>query len=235
MKKKKVHKDDDRVVRAIGGALLLFLLIAFVSDLRAGPTDDNHIHVEQVDGGDDLSLNITQIGYGNTINFSFAHADNTFNLTQNGSGNSISWVSYWGSGKSWGGDVDGSNNNETVLQYDGATYGRHIWGDNNLVDVYQNGSHTFNLDIHADDTDVELWQEGSGSHYAHTYFYGTADGSTVDLTQKGTANHNSQITLQGTEPTTLNLLQQGGTNQSYSITNTCFTAGGCTVNVSQGN
>ncbi len=235
MKKKKVHKDDDRVVRAIGSALLLFVIIAFVSDLRAGPTDDNHIHVEQVDGGDDLSLNITQIGYGNTINFSFAHADNTFNLTQNGSGNSISWVSYWGSGKSWGGDVDGSNNNETVLQYDGATYGRHIWGDNNLVDVYQNGSHTFNLDIHADDTDVELWQEGSGSHYAHTYFYGTADGSTVDLTQKGTANHNSQITLQGTEPTTLNLLQQGGTNQSYSITNTCFTAGGCTVNVSQGN
>ena len=72
--KKKVQKEDDRIIRAIGGALLLFILIAFVSDLRAGPTDDNHIHVEQVDGGDDLNLNITQIGYGNTINFSFAHA-----------------------------------------------------------------------------------------------------------------------------------------------------------------
>tara|TARA_Y100001937_G_scaffold119072_1_gene174246 strand:- start:1297 stop:1995 length:699 start_codon:yes stop_codon:yes gene_type:complete len=231
----KESKFNNRVGNAMLGAIFFMFVILFTAQLTAGPTDDNHIHVEQVDGGDDLSLNITQIGYGNTINFSFAHADNTFNLTQNGSGNSISWVSYWGSGKSWGGDVDGSNNNETVLQYDGATYGRHIWGDNNLVDIYQNGSHTFNLDIHADDTDVELWQEGSGSHYAHTYFYGTADGSTVDLTQKGTANHNSQITLQGTEPTTLNLLQQGGTNQSYSITNTCFTAGGCTVNVSQGN
>jgi len=79
------------------------------------------------------------------------------------------------------------------------------------------------------------WQEGGGSHYSHAYFYGTADGSTVDLMQKGSANHNSQIILQGTEPTTLNLLQQGTTNMSYSITNTCYTAGGCTVNVSQGN
>ncbi len=235
MNKKKVQKEDDRVVRAIGGALLLFVLIAFVSELRAGPTDDNHIHVEQVDGGDDLNLNITQIGFGNTVNFSFAHASNTFDLTQNGTGNSISWVSYWGSGKSWGGDVDGTNNDETVLQYDGATYGRHIWGNDNTVDVYQNGSHTFNLDIHADDTNLESWQEGGGSHYSHAYFYGTADGSTVDLTQKGSANHNSQIILQGTEPTTLNLLQQGSTNMSYSITNTCYTAGGCTVNVSQGN
>ena len=235
MKKKQIQEDDNRVIRAVGSALLLFVLIAFVSDLRAGPTDDNHIHVEQVEGGDDLNLSISQIGYGNTINFSFAHASNTFNLTQNGSGNSISWVSYWGSGKSWGGDVDGVNNNETAIQYDGATYGRHIWGDDNTVDVYQHGSHTFNLDIHADDTIVDLWQEGTGSHYAHSYFYGTADGSDVDLTQKGTANHNAQITLTGTEPTTLNLLQQGGTNQSYSITNTCYTVGGCTVNVSQGN
>ena len=49
------------------------------------------------------------------------------------------------------------------------------------------------------------------------------------------ANHNAQITLQGTEPTVLNLLQQGTINQTYSITNTCYTVGGCTVNVSQGN
>ena len=200
----------------------------------AGPTDDNHIHVEQVGSGDDVSLSITQIGYGNEVNFSFDHASNTFSFEQNGSGNYIGWVSYWGSGKSWGGDVDGSGNTEGVVQYDGATYGRHIWGNDNTVDVYQSGTHTFNLDIHADDTEVDLWQEGTGSHYAQQYFYGTADGSVVDLTQKGNANHDSRITLQGTEPTTLNLLQQGTINQSYSITNTCYTVGGCTVNVTQG-
>ena len=61
------------------------------------------------------------------------------------------------------------------------------------------------------------------------------DCSSTDMTQTGTPNHNAQIRIQGTEPTTLNLLQQGGTNQSYTLTQTCYTAGGCTVNVSQGN
>ena len=201
----------------------------------AGPTDDNHIHVEQVGSADDVSLTINQLGFGNTVEFSFAHQGNTFNLTQNGSGNKISWVPYWGSGKSWGGDVDGSDNTETVIQFDGAEYGRHIWGDNNTVEIYQHGDHTHNNDIHVDDVDHESWQEGTGSHYSHAYFYGTTDGSSTDMTQKGTANHNAQIRIQGTEPTTLNLLQQGGTNQSYTLTQTCYTAGGCTVNVSQGN
>ena len=224
-------------LKKINGTHLGIFVISlfFTAQLFAGPTDDNHIHVEQVEGGDDVSLTINQLGYGNEVQFSFAHANNVFNLTQHGTGNYIGWVSYWGSGKSWGGDVDGSDNTETVLQYDGATYGRHIWGDDNTVDVYQHGSHTFNLDIHADDTNVELWQEGTGSHYAHSYFYGSADGSDVDLTQKDGANHNAQIRLQGTQPTTLTLLQQGSTNQSYTITNTCYTVGGCTVNVSQGN
>ena len=233
MKKKKVHKDDDRVVRAIGGALLLFVLIAFVSELRAGPTDDNHIHVEQVADGDDLELNITQVGFANSIEFSFAHSGNVFNLQQHGNGNSISWVSYWGSGKSWGGDVDGSNNTENIIQYNGATYGRHIWGDENTIDVYQNGSHTHNLDIHADDVEHDLWQDGSGTHYSHVYYYGNTDGSITNLKQEGTANHNAQITLTGAYMTTLNVLQQGSTNQSYNLTQNCQTVGGCTVNVTQ--
>jgi len=57
----------------------------------------------------------------------------------------------------------------------------------------------------------------------------------MDVKQKDSANHNAQIRLQGTQPTILNLLQQGSTNQSYTITNTCYTAGGCTVNLTQGN
>ena len=201
----------------------------------AGPTDDNHVHVEQVGSGDDFTLNVEQIGYGNFIDFSFAHSGNTFNLEQNGSGNSISWVSYWGSGKGWGGDVDGTDNTESVEQWNGATYGRHIWGNDNLVDVYQNGTHTHNLDIHVDGVEHEIHQEGSGSHYAHVYFYGTSDDSETSLTQKGTASHNAQIRIQGTEHTILNLLQQGGTNQTYTLTQNCYTVGGCTVNVTQGN
>ena len=211
----------------------LLILLLLSTPVFAG---DNHVHVEQVGtGGDSVNLEIDQAGYGNTIDFTFAHQNNVFNFLQVGANNKISYVPYWGSGKSWGGDVDGTGNNEEIAQYDGAEYGRHLWGNNNDVDVYQSGTHTHYLDVHADDTIVETWQEGTGSHYSHAYFYGTADGSDVDIMQKGNANHNAQIKLQGNQPTTLNLIQQGTTNQSYNLTQTCYTTGGCTVNVTQGN
>lgn len=207
----------------------ILLLILLTPLTWAG---DNHVHVEQVASGD-VDLNITQAGYDNEIKFSFAHGGNTFNLLQTGNGNSISWVSYWGPGKSWGGDVDGINNTENVEQSGGATYGRHIWGDSNTVDVYQNGSHTHNIDVHSNSVDHEIHQSGSGSHYAHTYFYGSATGSNSSIMQKGSGSHNAQITLQGSYPTTLNLLQEGSTNKSYTLTQNCATVGGCSVSVTQ--
>ena len=219
--------------------LLLISLTSFVgfcNPVFAGPSDDNHIHIEQVGGsGDDLSITATQQGYGNTIQFSTAHSNNAFDFLQVGSGNYIGWVSYWGSGKSWGGDVDGVDNTESVEQWNGATYGRHIWGDTNTVDVYQSGTHTHNLDIHVDGVEHEISQSGSGSHYAHIYFYQGADDSESTMTQQGSGSHNAQVRLQGTEHTIFTLLQQGGTNQSYSLTQSCYTVGGCTVNISQGN
>jgi hypothetical protein len=215
--------------------VLKYLLISLISLSLSVFADDNHVHVEQVTGGDNASINVSQIGFDNTINFSFNHANNTFNLAQSGSGNSISWVSQWGSGKSWGGDVDGSGNTESVAQFNGATYGRHIRGNNNTVNVYQSGTHTHWLDIHTDDADHDIHQSGSGSHYNHTYYYGTQDGSDANIIQSGSGSHNSQIRLQGSQPTTLNLTQQGGTNQAYSLTQNCYTVGGCTVSVTQGN
>ena len=216
----------DNVVKRLIGTLMI-LLVPFA---WAG---DNHVHVEQVASGDNLNLNITQIGYDNEINFTVGHSGNVFNLIQNGSGNYIGWVSYWGSGKSWGGDIDGTDNTENIEQWNGATYGRHILGNNNEVDVYQNGSHTHWLDIHIDDADHDAHQSGTGSHYAHTYYYGTQDGSIASIMQKDTGSHNAQITLTGSQPTTLNLLQQGATNKSYNLTQNCMTVGGCTVSVTQ--
>ena len=215
--------------------LLLISLISISMSVNAGPTDDNHVHVEQVGSGDDLELNIDQMGYGNTIEFSFDHSGNIFNLSQSGNDNYIGWVSYWGSGKSWGGDVDGVNNNEAVMQLNGATYGRHIWGNNNDVDIYQNGTHTHNLDIHVSNVDHDVWQDGQGSHYNQTYFYGSTHGSDTNVSQTGDANHNSQIRIYGNQPVTLNLTQQGSTNQSYNLNQSCYTTGGCSITVTQGN
>ena len=91
----------------------------------------------------------------------------------------------------------------------------HVWGNSNEVDVYQNGTHTHYLDIHSDYVDHDVSQEGSGSHYAHIWYYGTADGSDTNVQQKGSGNHNTGITLQRSQPTTLNLIQDSATNKSY--------------------
>ena len=52
--------------------LLLLAVPAF-----AGPSDDNHVHVEQVNSGDNFELQINQIGHSNLIRFSFDHQNNT--------------------------------------------------------------------------------------------------------------------------------------------------------------
>ena len=53
-----------------------YILISLISTFFAlaafaGPSDDNHVHVEQVGSGDNANINITQLGFGNEINFSF--------------------------------------------------------------------------------------------------------------------------------------------------------------------
>ena len=210
-----------------------FLFLTFIScNVYAG---DNHVHVEQVNGGDSISLNVDQLGYGNLVRFSTDHSNNTFNLTQKGNNNTISWVPWWGSGKSWGGDVDGTNNVITIEQNGGHTYGAHVWGNHNDVTVTQDGAgeHKTYLDIHASYTDTEIDQDGDGDKYSRVYFYGSTNNSTVDLNQLGSGNHTAYITLQGSYKTDLNLTQQGATNQSYSLTQTCVTVGGCTVNITQ--
>ena len=105
-----MKKEDIQDKCEICALVTLFIIsiLAVSPDVYAGPSDDNHVHIEQVNSGDGVDININQIGYDNYINFSFDHANNVFNLNQYGNGNSISWVPYWGSGKSWGGDVDGT-------------------------------------------------------------------------------------------------------------------------------
>ena len=82
-----------------------------------------------------------------------AHSNNTIILKQVGASNSISWVPYWGSGKAWGGDIDGTGNNLNIYQENGATYGGHVWGDNNDVDIIQKGTHTHYIDVHMNSVD----------------------------------------------------------------------------------
>ena len=57
----------------------------------------------------------------------------------------------------------------------------------------------------------------------------------MSVQQTGYAAHTGTVTLSGSDPTTLNLTQQGSTAQSYSLSQNCITVGGCSVSVTQGN
>ena len=55
----------------------------------------------------------------------------------------------------------------------------------------------------------------------------------IDMIQTGSAEHSATITLSGSYATDLDLLQKGGTAQSYTLTQTCTTSSGCAVQVTQ--
>ena len=115
--------------------MILITTLLFIS-LTSIAYADNEIYIEQVGTADDLTITINQDGDDNSVNLSIAHDDNTLDVNQVGNNNTVSWVSYWGSGQSWGGDIDGSNNDLKLEQYnttgsDSNRIGFHIPGDKN--------------------------------------------------------------------------------------------------------
>jgi len=265
-------------------ATILTTLLLFFS-LNSIAYAGNSVNIEQVGTADDFTLTINQDGNNNSVDLSIAHDDNTVDINQVGNNNTVSWVSYWGSGKSWGGDLDGTNNDLKFEQYnttgsDSNKIGFHIPGNNNEVHACQGatfssstdttcsgttpnseyGGHTINIDIHAHDNNLKIGQEtgtNNADHYAQIYYYGgdnnntfitqkgngdkdlrmdiRTDGGEQEVMQKGDGDHTAVVNLYGSEHTDITLTQQGNTTQSYSLTQNCYTNGGCSVSVTQGN
>ena len=145
---------------------------------------DNEINIRQVTGGDNLVLIIDQIGYDNDVVFSLNHNRNNIEIKQVGHNQEISWVSWWGSGYNWGGDLDGEDN--TLKLYQNCTksagncnkndIGFHISGDDNKLwwaegyiidnrndttwtyDGNEGGGHTVNVDIHGNNNSIVGFQ-----------------------------------------------------------------------------
>jgi len=174
----------------------------------------NEIYITQVDTGNNLTLDILQDGNNNEVRLSIAHDYNNIDIDQVGDNNTVSWTSTWGTGLSWGGDLDGSNNNLTFDQYntvgtDVNKIGLHISSNNNDIHLCQGksfdsstdttcsassaseyGGHTVNLDIHSGNTDLRGSQEtgaGNADHYAQIYTSG-GDYNDIFFSQTGDGN-----------------------------------------------
>ena len=205
----------------VSSVLVLLILYIPVFFMIGSVFANNEIYITQVGTSNNFNLDITQDGDDNVVRLSVSHDDNTIDIDQTGNDNTISWVSYWGSGQAWGGDLDGSGNSLKFEQYnttgsDVNVIGFHINTNDNNVHICQGktftdvndstcessataeyGGHTVNLDLHSGNTDLKGSQEtgtGNADHNARIYTYG-GDNNDIFFKQKGNGNKTLYFTV----------------------------------------
>ena len=221
--------------------------ILLIAPLHA---DDNQITILQ--DGDNFNLDITQIGYNNVIKQWTAlegidGIDNTVIIKQandsGGSGNKniIEIRRVWGDGNTLklgqGYNVDTSGNFTIDNDEYGDTFAHlNITGNDNTILMTQKTNinslgHEYWLHLEGDDNDIFTDQKGGNSKFINLDIFN--DGNDVDLIQDNGGDHYMSVILRGTEPTTIGATQASNLNQSYSVTNYCYTVGGCSISVTQ--
>ena len=153
-------------------------------------------------------------------------------VTVDQSGTKNNYVNYYGNGLSNDVEIKQQGNGSTQVNY----VDLQVIGNFNTVKIEQTstgGAKGAFVNVQDNNNSLTLKQQGSGSHYAEVNLSG--GNKTVDVLQEGTAGHMASVTLTGPQPSSLNLIQSGNTQQYYSITNNCTTVGGCApISVTQG-
>jgi hypothetical protein len=139
--------------------------------------------------------------------------------------------------------VNGTNNLITTVQENTGPNAGHyaslaLTGDLNTVGITQTGNAQKQLfaTITGNSNIMTTSQTGTSAHYLDVKMTGNGNSAVVDQNNSGASGVNrATINLVNAGgPASVNLTQTGG--QSYSISQTCVTAGGCgTVTVKQGN
>ena len=231
-------------------SLLIIGVLWLLSYVGLAYGDDNEITILQE--GNNFELDITQIGYNNIIKqWSTSEGidgiDNTVIIKQANDGgysydkNIIEIRRVWGDrnilklGQGYQVATDGTFSIDTD-EY-GDTFAHiNITGDDNTVLMTQrtnsnSSGHAYWLHVEGDDNDIYTVQREGGSQYINLDVFN--DGNDIDLIQKMSGDHYMSVILGGTEPTTIGVTQASHSNQSYSVTNYCYTVGGCSVSVTQ--
>jgi len=212
--------------------------------------DDNEITILQE--GDNFELDITQIGYNNVIKQWSASegiygADNTVIIKQandrgySGDQNILEIRRVWGTGNTLKLGQGYHISTGGVFSIDNSEYGDtfahiNVTGDDNTILMSQrtnsnSSGHAYWLHVEGDDNEIHTIQREGGSQYINLDIFN--DGNDVDLIQKMDGDHYMSVVLRGTEPTTISATQASHSNQSYSVTNYCYTVGGCSISVTQ--
>ena len=127
-------------------------------------------------------------------------------------------------------------------EYDGTEYGGHymnllVTGDRNNITLSSrnndsNTEHTQNVNVYSDDNNVQIQQTHGHDKTATLNIYN--DDNTVLWKQIKNAGHTGTVSLNGSYGTNLSVTQKSNsTAQSYSLSQTCNTVGGCSISVTQ--
>lgn len=217
---------------------------------------DNH-EVNFSIGGADNTINIAQSGTNNTVKWTdtwgsgynwggdLYGTDNALTIKQNTTTSNSPANNYFGFhiqgnnntvkfGQGWS-VSDTGNFSMDYDEYGGMYMRLDIHGDyNTYIGAQRNDSSSDTIqayiNIYSDYNDIYTHQR-QGDHYLSLTT--NNDYNEAWIKQEGQGNHSATITLGGSYPTNLYLLQQTSTNQSYSLTQSCATVGGCSVSVTQ--
>jgi hypothetical protein len=165
----------------------------------------------------DSKVIIEQIGSSNNIT-----------LTQ--SGTRENYFKYYSSGNNNTVNATQSGTSNAVTNYMDLT----VNGSSNSLTLSQTGSGAKGIfaTVANNNNTINIQQKNSGNHYLDLAL--TGGNKSVTVVQEGSIGHMASINLSG-NPTSISLTQSGTTQNFYSITHSCATAGGCgTITVTQG-
>jgi hypothetical protein len=197
-----------------------------VDAARARQTYKNEVNIQQI--GSYNEIEVIQSGTYHLVDVNLLGNNNTIGITQLGIKN-YSKVNVSG---------DGNNTNTYQSNPGGNALGHFsgitVVGNTNTIGVSQTGQGekiSF-IEVSGSSNSITNNQMGLGTKYADIKTNG--NGHIVLVDQKDGGAHGARIELTNNGgASNINVLQQGNTNQTYSIQQSCATLGGCLVNITQ--
>jgi hypothetical protein len=199
-----------------------------INAARARQTYKNEINIDQI--GHYNNIDVIQSGFYHLVDISVIGDTNNIDVAQYGIKNYVKVQT-----------TNGNNNSVNVYQHNtgGAQVVGHfsetiISGSNNTVTLNQigDGEKTNFTNINGNLNTINHLQSGTGTKYSDVK--STGNGHSITLDQKDAGVHRARIEVTNNGgSSTVNVLQQGNTNQTYSVQQLCATVGGCSISIQQ--
>lgn len=191
----------------------------------------NTVNIKQ---GDTLSgKNLIEMGIqgnGNVVNISQARNTTTGAVDGAESGGHIIRLSVTGNSATYNlrQGNDGGPNSGHFLNFT-----LNGGGGTHNVTQANNGEKLAFVNISGSFNSETIVQSGTGNHFLDLSL--TGNSNSANITQTGSGSHKATINLVNAGgPSSATIIQQGSTNQVYSITQQCANLSGCSVSITQG-